>query len=57
MKSERRWLKSVIHAAKSEEILLPWAAKRTHMQPTPPTPAVIYLAQPAPLALKYAVAA
>jgi hypothetical protein len=57
MKTERRWLKSAIHAAQSEEILLPWAAKRADIQPTPPTPAVIYLDQPAPRALQYAVAA
>lgn len=57
MKTERRWLKSAIQAAQREEILLPWAAKRAQMQPTPPTPAVIFLDQPAPLALKYAVAA
>ena len=57
MKTEHRWLKSAIHAAQSEEILLPWAAKRADIQPTPPTPAVIYLDQPAPRALQYAVAA
>lgn len=57
MKTERRWLKSVIKAAQTEEILLPWAAKRADKQPTPPTPAVIYLDTPAPPALRFAIAA
>lgn len=56
MKTERRWLKSAIHAAKTEEILLPWAAKRA-MGPAPTAPAVIYLDHPAPAALHYAIAA
>ena len=57
MKTERRWLKSVIKAAQTEEILLPWAAKRAEKQPTPPTPAVVYLDAPAPRALHFAIAA
>jgi hypothetical protein len=28
MKKERRWLKSAILAAKSEDVVLPWAARR-----------------------------
>ena len=41
MKTERRWLKSVIRAAQTEEVVLPWAARRADKQPTPPAPAVI----------------
>ena len=51
MKTERRWLKSVIRAAQTEEVILPWAARRADKQPTPPAPAVI--AQP----VHYAIAA
>lgn len=51
MKTERRWLKSAIQAAQTEDINLPWAAKRAQKQPTPPTPAVIYRDAP------YAIAA
>jgi hypothetical protein len=57
MKTERRWLKSAIKATQTEEILLPWAAKRADKQPTPPTPAVVYLETLPPRALHFAIAA
>ena len=41
MKTERRWLKSVIRAAQTEEVVLPWAARRADKHPTPPASAVI----------------
>lgn len=56
MNTERRWLKSAIKAAQTEEITLPWAAKRNDKHPTPPTPAVIFL-DAAPTALHFAIAA
>jgi hypothetical protein len=32
MKTNRRWLKSVIAAASSEEVVMPWAARRADKQ-------------------------
>jgi hypothetical protein len=50
LKTNRRWLKSAILAAQSEEILLPWAAKRIS-RPAPIHPAPLHPApaQPAPV--------
>jgi hypothetical protein len=55
LKTNRRWLKSAILAAQSEEILLPWAAKRIsrpapiHPAPIHPAPLHPAPAQPAPV--------
>lgn len=40
IKTSRRWLKSAILAASSEEITLPWAAKRIQ-RPAPAEPAPV----------------
>lgn len=40
LKTNRRWLKSAILAASSEEIMLPWAAKRIE-RPTPAQPSPV----------------
>jgi hypothetical protein len=40
MKTNRRWLKSAIQAAAHEQVMLPWAAKRTAQQFTAQTPKV-----------------
>jgi len=45
LKTNRRWLKSAILAASSEEIMLPWAAKRisraAYTQPASTQPASV----------------
>lgn len=55
LKTNRRWLKSAIMAASSEDIVLPWAAKRIQRPATAePAPVIrIYPSQPA----KYAAIA
>jgi hypothetical protein len=41
LKTNRRWLKSAILAASSEEIMPPWAAKRIQRpMPTQPAPVI-----------------
>jgi hypothetical protein len=56
MKTERRWLKSAIHAATTEGVALPWG-QRQNAQTAPAAQPVIFLGNPAPAALHYAIAA
>ena len=55
LKTNRRWLKSAILAASSEEIVLPWAAKRIQRPAQPQSATVIRIFPSAPA--KYAAIA
>ncbi len=60
MKTNRRWLQSVIKTAANEEVMLPWAAKRAvhHVAAqTPKMGQVVHLMTANTLPAKMAIAA
>jgi len=57
MKTQRRWLKSVIAAAATEEVSLPWAAGRTAKQGAVIAHTLPAQPQTAPRPYPYAIAA
>jgi len=50
MTTKRRWLKSVIAAAATEEVFLPWAMARAAKRGSLPLTALHVAAPPAPVA-------